>query len=169
MKTIYYLAISIPKSMASISSGEKCCSLKLPGIGQAGKWVLERLKLWWWRASPMPWAPTCPLLPAPGHGQGPQWVFWAGHGCQAQFGMAGPPLEPLGGLSLVPTGQVGHALHFLQKEAAGSVAGSLQKLCYPAYEHLSMAKHKPTQGPEQTEEALWSFVLPAPAHQKGLK
>lgn len=35
MKTIYYLAISIPKSMASISSGEKCCSLKLPGVRQA--------------------------------------------------------------------------------------------------------------------------------------
>lgn len=42
MKTIYYLAISIPKSMASISSGEKCCGLKLPGARQAEKQALER-------------------------------------------------------------------------------------------------------------------------------
>lgn len=46
MKTIYYLAISIPKSMASISSGEKSCSLKLLGVKQAEKQALERRKPW---------------------------------------------------------------------------------------------------------------------------
>lgn len=46
MKTIYYLAISVPKSMASISSGEKCCSLRLPGVRQAEKQALQGLKLW---------------------------------------------------------------------------------------------------------------------------
>lgn len=35
MKTIYCLAISIPKSMAGVSSGEQRCSPKLPGIVQA--------------------------------------------------------------------------------------------------------------------------------------
>jgi len=44
MKTIYYLAISFPKSMAGISSGEKCCSLKLPGVRQAEEQALERRK-----------------------------------------------------------------------------------------------------------------------------
>lgn len=137
MKTIYYLAISIPKSMASIFSGEKCCSLKLPGVGQAGKWVLERLKPWWWRAFPVPWGPTCPLLPA---------------------------------------GQVGRALRFLQKEGSNLWSRLLapSKTCAAQdvslhQARLSTDKHKPTQGLEQKEEALQSLVLPAPPQQKGLK
>lgn len=68
MKTIYYLAISIPKSMASVSSGEKCCSLKLPGVRQAEKRALERLKPRWRRSfkhAPGLLPDTCLLLAGP--------------------------------------------------------------------------------------------------------
>lgn len=119
MKTIYYLAISIPKSMASISSGEKCCSLKLPGSGQAGKWVLGRLKACDGEPSPCPGVlPALCCLPE-GRAGAP---VSPSRAClvtaRQAFGMALSSLEPLWGLPLVPPGQVGHALHFLQKKGS---------------------------------------------------
>lgn len=116
MKTIYYLAISIPKSMASISSGEKCCSLKLPGVMRAEKQALERLKPRWWR--PCPHTPgslpdACLLF------DGPAWRQRAANpseplvnlSCQSRADIwrwSRSPSEPLRGLSLLSTGQTRH-------------------------------------------------------------